>query len=75
VTQRVDLGMLLRYDGKLVECVAFNENQGRNLILRPVNASPCPTCGSLGDIHVLEQSLLFEQKAQPVKTIDRKERS
>jgi hypothetical protein len=68
----VDLGTILLYEDKLVEVVAFSENQGRNLLLRPVNATPCSSCGSLGDIHILERSPLFQENAKPVKTLEEK---
>lgn len=65
----VELETVLLWEGTLMEVVAFSENQGRDLLLRPVNAEPCPTCGSLGDVRVLERSPLFQQNAKPVKTI------
>lgn len=61
------LGALLTYEGRLVRVIGIAE--GRTLLLRPVEEVPCPTCRSEGVIHVLEQSRLFQDHAQPVETM------
>lgn len=66
--KRADLGAIFRYDGKLVEVVAMH-TEGRMLLLRPVNPTACPSCGSTGDIHVVEHSPLFQDNAEPISTL------
>lgn len=66
--KRAELNAVLRYDGKLVEVIAMH-TEGRMLVLRPVSGAACPTCGSHGDIHVVEHSRLFQERAEPVQTV------
>lgn len=66
MARRADLGQLVDYDGCLMEVVGIAD--GRSIILRPVREPACPRCGSTGEVHILEDSLLF-QRVKPVKTI------
>lgn len=65
--KRADINAVIRYDGELHEVVAVST--GRMLILQRVGGEPCPTCGSGGLIHVLEDSPLFQENAEPVRTL------
>lgn len=65
----LELGAILRYEGKLVEAVGCYDGPARQWLLRPVGASPCPNCGSLGDIHIVEGCLIWQQNVKPVKTL------
>lgn len=66
--KRADLGQIVKYEDVVMEVIAIGH--GRSVILRPINASPCRECGSLGDVHLLEQSRLFQDNVHPVKTVD-----
>lgn len=67
--KRAEIGQVVLFgsDGQLMEVIGIGE--GRTVMLRPVCRQPCPSCGSIGDVHLLEGSPLFEAEVHPVKTI------
>lgn len=66
--KRAELDQVVEYEGVLMKVFAIGE--GRTISLRPVAESECPSCGSHGDVHLLEHSPLFQQHVHPVKTIE-----
>ena len=63
----LDLGMVVRYDGKLAEVYAIGE--GRTISLRFVGEDPCPTCGRPAGVSLLEHAPLLRDKLEPVRTV------
>lgn len=65
--KRAEINQIARYKGELVEVFAIGE--GRTVYMRPVDARPCASCGSMGDVILLEDSPLFQDNVEPVATI------
>lgn len=65
--KRASVNDLLMYDGELVRVVAVADR--KTLVLEPVEDDECPQCGSCGRIHVVEDSPLFQDKAEAVSTL------
>ena len=65
--RRLDLGMVVRYDGKLAEVYAIGE--GRTISLRYIGEEPCPTCGGTAGVELLEHAPLLQDKLEPVSTV------
>jgi len=62
------LGDIFEFEGELVQVQWIN--QGYKAIgFVPVNAKPCPCCGATKKWEVIESSPLFQQGANPIKTI------
>lgn len=73
--KRVDLNAVVMYEGELHQVTAIAE--GRTVTLEPLDpADPygydaCPYCGGpAGKVSLLEDSRLFQEKVQPVKTVE-----
>lgn len=62
------LGDFLYFDNKLVECIGVIDGR-KVLVLRPVHPTSCATCGNVEQIHVVEESLQFQQGAKAISTI------
>jgi hypothetical protein len=60
-------GALLLYEGQLARVVGIAT--GKTIILELVEHSACAECGAPARIHVLEDSRLFQEKAEPVPTV------
>lgn len=65
--KRAELNQIVRYQGELCEVVSIGE--GRTVHLKPLLASPCPTCGLVAEPQLLENSPLFQDGVEPVPTI------
>jgi hypothetical protein len=63
----LDLGMIVRYDGRLAEVQAIGE--GRTITLRFVGEDPCPTCKREATVSLLEHAPLLQDKLEPVDTV------
>lgn len=61
------LGGYVMYDGELMQIIGFGD--GRTVILRSM-LPPCPTCGHVRDVSLLEHSPLFQDGVKPVKTVE-----
>ncbi len=61
------LGDHLLWKNELIRVESIAE--GKMIGMRPVLAKPCPTCGREEFIEVLEDSPLFQENAEPIKTI------
>lgn len=61
-------GSLLLYEGQLARVVGIAT--GKTLVLELVEHSACVHCGAPARIHVLEDSRLFQDKAEPVPTVE-----
>lgn len=61
-------GALVLYDGELTRVVGIAT--GRTLTLEYVEHSACHACGEARRVHVLEDSPLFQEKAEPVPTVE-----
>ena len=66
-TKRLDLGMVVRYEGKLAEVYAIGE--GRTVSLRFIGEDACPTCGRSAGVSLLEHSPLMQDNLEPVATV------
>ena len=66
--KRADIGAVLRFDGELHEVIAIADR--RLLILAPIDKAPCESCGNRFHAHVVEESPLFQNGAEAVKTLD-----
>lgn len=62
---RLELGMIVRYNGKLAEVTGIGE--GRTIHLTFVGEEPCPTCGRHGVEH-LERAPILQDALEPVAT-------
>ena len=58
----------LLWKGQLVQVVGIAES--RVIFMRPPNAQPCDECGLIQEYCVVEDSLLFQENAVPIKTIE-----
>lgn len=65
--KRLELGMVVRYEGKLAEVYAIGE--GRTIGLRYIGEDACPTCGSMAGVSLLEHAPLLQDKLEPVNTV------
>lgn len=65
--RRLELGMVVRYDGKLAEVYAIGE--GRTISLRFIGEDACPTCGRKAGVSHLEHAPLLQDKLEPVSTV------
>lgn len=65
-----ELGEYLLWEDEPMEIIGLSDEP--EVILRPVGPdAPCPTCGELRRIHVRTDSLIWEQGAMPMPTIER----
>lgn len=64
--KRLELDMIVRYDGILAKVVAIGE--GRTIQLAYIGVDPCPTCGRGAGIELLEHAPLLRDKLKPVDT-------
>lgn len=67
MVKRLELDMIVRYDGRLAEVVAIGE--GRTISLRYICEEPCPTCGRKAGVELLEHAPLLQDKLEPVSTV------
>jgi hypothetical protein len=63
---RLELGMVVRYAGKLAEVNGISN--GRVIHLHYVGEERCPTCGRPPGIDALEHAPLLQDKIEPVAT-------
>ena len=61
------LGVIVRIDGHLFECVGIAE--GTTVIFRQVGVAPCLACGEVSELSYLTHSNLYETEVKPVETI------
>jgi hypothetical protein len=66
--KRLELGMVVRYEGKLAEVATIGE--GRMIRLHFIGEEPCPTCGHPAGISVLEHAPLLQDHLEPVRTVE-----
>ncbi len=62
------LGDIFEFEGELVQVQWINQGY-KSIGFTPVNAKPCPCCGVTKKWDIIENSPLFQQGANPVKTI------
>lgn len=62
------VGLIVRIDGALCELVGIGD--GRTLHFRPVDAKPCPTCGHTPEHSFLDDAPLFQDRIEPVRTVE-----
>jgi hypothetical protein len=62
------LGDIFEYEGELVQVQWINQGY-KSIGFTPVNAQPCPCCGVTKKWDIIENSPLFQQGANPIKTI------
>lgn len=65
--KRLDLGMIVRYQGQLAEVQSIGE--GRTVNLRFIGQDACPTCGRPAGVSLLEHSPLMQDNLEPVQTV------
>jgi hypothetical protein len=65
--KRLELGMVVRYDGHLAEVYAIGE--GRTISLRYIGEDPCPTCRRPTGVSLLEHAPLLQDRIEPVATV------
>lgn len=67
-----DIGQVLKWKGKLVQVKFLNEGH-RAIGMEFLEDEHCPNCGhNLGkkQFEIIESSLLFQENAEPVETIN-----
>lgn len=62
------LGAIIKYQGKLCEVLAFAT--GKVLFIREIGAQPCQHCGVINEYVEVESSHKFQERAEPVETLD-----
>lgn len=72
--KHADVGDILRYNGLLVEVVAYTERERVLYLrtLRPEDSAKCPSCGANTEpqeFTVVEGSPVFQEGAQAVGTL------
>lgn len=60
-------GAIVLYEGELARVIAIAT--GRTITLELIEKEPCPTCGELRRVQLLEHSPLFQERVQPVETV------
>lgn len=64
---RFELGMVVRYQGKLAEVVSIAN--GRTVGLQFVGEEPCPFCKRSSGVELLEHAPLLQDHVEPVETV------
>lgn len=65
--KKAELGDYFEWDGTLVKVIGIAH--GKMVIFEEVNGQKCECCGLKNVGHVMEDSPIFQENAQPLKTI------